>query len=1047
MIRAISLLFLFCNVTFLSGQSIDSLIVQKIDSLIKISRTYADKREFENALEVILSAEKISLANFGIESTLYAKCASAHGLILYLLKDLEGAESWYLEANRIREKISERLSLDYAGALVNLGMIYSNMNKFEKAEYKYLEAKSLFEDSLRNNKHPFYFNCMSNLGREYLKYSKLDKAESVFKELIEIRKKESAKNASYALTLSYLAGVYSEMSNYDDAERLYIESIKILENLNSTENVQHLRPMLNLAIMYWTKGEFDRAESLYLKGIDVLKTSGNTESEMYGRYLGDLATLYLDMGDYKNAESMLIEALEIRQKIFGKESSTYAQTLNNLGNLNIGKADFVKAKEFHEEALKIRSKGEGKNSEEYTESLGNLGNLYLEEGDFDKAEQMLIEANQICEKILGKEHPSFANSLFNLADLYFKKGQYANVEPLILNAIRICVKTFGKENLEYCRYINFLADFYRIQGKQELAVPLFLELHNYNRKLVEKCATFSSENQLLSYINVTFDEDICLHSATLAFQIPDLCKASFDDALFYHGYLLDNAQRLVNSISTSDQETQNYFSLWRAYNRRLGIEYARPILERKNVSEMESEAERFEKLLARKLNIFSETHQNFNWHDVKNKLGPNAAAIQFIKFRYYSPKKTDSIMYAALLLHPDWNSPRLVLLFEENQLDSILNRHGERNELYVKKLYSLDSRGARVIENNQRTIYDLLWKPIEKELANIKTIYFSSAGLLHQLNISAIPVNIDTTLADLYNLIGLYSMRQLLIPDTAFLEKTVTDALLFGGIQYEFDSTKLVGNSISLINYNPSSRSLLDFSKTDTLLRVGKWQYLPGTEKEVSSIQKIMLKSGHKVEIFKEIDASEEVFKSLCRTHDQSNKKSPRIIHIATHGFFFPDVKSGEVIKEMVEPPFLNSHNPLIRSGLILAGGNYAWKNGIPYKEGLEDGILTAYEISQMNLSNTELVVLSACETGLGDIQGNEGVYGLQRAFKIAGAKYLIMSLWQVPDKQTSLLMTTFYKKWLELKMTIPDAFHAAQKEMREAGLDPYQWAGFVLVE
>jgi len=140
------------------------------------------------------------------------------------------------------------------------------------------------------------------------------------------------------------------------------------------------------------------------------------------------------------------------------------------------------------------------------------------------------------------------------------------------------------------------------------------------------------------------------------------------------------------------------------------------------------------------------------------------------------------------------------------------------------------------------------------------------------------------------------------------------------------------------------------------------------------------------------------------------------------------------------------SDHPMLRSGLIMAGGNTAWQ-GKQTLEGKEDGILTAYEISQMNLSNTELVVLSACETGLGEIQGNEGVYGLQRAFKIAGAKYLIMSLWQVPDKQTSLLMTTFYKKWLEDKMAIPDAFHAAQKELREIGLDPYQWAGFVLVE
>jgi CHAT domain-containing protein len=137
----------------------------------------------------------------------------------------------------------------------------------------------------------------------------------------------------------------------------------------------------------------------------------------------------------------------------------------------------------------------------------------------------------------------------------------------------------------------------------------------------------------------------------------------------------------------------------------------------------------------------------------------------------------------------------------------------------------------------------------------------------------------------------------------------------------------------------------------------------------------------------------------------------------------------------------------MIRSGLILAGGNYAWNTGKPYREDMEDGILTAYEISQMNLSSTELVVLSACETGLGDIQGNEGVYGLQRAFKIAGAKYLIMSLWQVPDYQTQELMTTFYSKWLEGRMAIPEAFRAAQKEMREKYRNPYFWAGFVLVE
>ena len=235
------------------------------------------------------------------------------------------------------------------------------------------------------------------------------------------------------------------------------------------------------------------------------------------------------------------------------------------------------------------------------------------------------------------------------------------------------------------------------------------------------------------------------------------------------------------------------------------------------------------------------------------------------------------------------------------------------------------------------------------------------------------------------------------------------------------------------------------FSSVDSTLRGGSWNYLAGTEREVNSIEKIMETSGLKVNLKKGYAATEESFKNL----GANNNSSPRILHIATHGYFFPDTKNNSQesqVKNQNENVFTISDHPMLRSGLIMADGNIAWQ-GKQTLEGREDGVLTAYEISQMNLSNTELVVLSACETGLGDIQGNEGVYGLQRAFKIAGAKYLIMSLWQVPDKQTSLLMTTFYKKWLVNKMTIPDAFHAAQKELRNIGLDPYQWAGFVLVE
>ena len=184
--------------------------------------------------------------------------------------------------------------------------------------------------------------------------------------------------------------------------------------------------------------------------------------------------------------------------------------------------------------------------------------------------------------------------------------------------------------------------------------------------------------------------------------------------------------------------------------------------------------------------------------------------------------------------------------------------------------------------------------------------------------------------------------------------------------------------------------------------------------------------------------ASEENLKALSGV-------APQVLHIATHGFFLP-----EPGKKNKEPAIDQSNtyrlaeDPLLRSGLVLAGANYTWSGKMPI-EGTEDGIATAYEISQLNLSNTELVVLSACETALGDVQGSEGVFGLQRGFKMAGVKKMIVSLWQVPDKETGELMTAFYSYWLNGK-NIEEAFYQAQAELRKK-YSPFYWAAFVLVE
>ena len=490
------------------------------------------------------------------------------------------------------------------------------------------------------------------------------------------------------------------------------------------------------------------------------------------------------------------------------------------------------------------------------------------------------------------------------------------------------------------------------------------------------------------------------------------------------------------------------------------------------MAELEEKANDAEKELARTVAGYADASRQVKWKDVQTGLKQAEAAIEFIHFKVNFPQKTDSTMYAALLLESGDAQAKFIPLFEEKQLHDLLNVT-ENISIKANALYSM--RGAVPLsEKNQlsKNLFDLIWKPLEKYLKNVNTIYFSPSGELSKLNHLAIPIGKGKILSDKYNIVQVGSTRQLVVPQKVEINNQM--AILYGGIQYEKDSSVILNVNSEICNSLIASRGELGFSKTDSTLRGGNWNYLVGTEHEVNDIVKIMQTSECNVDLKKGYDATEESFKNI----GANNSASPRILHIATHGYFFPDpdransAKSGvahdnatsdlssrrhegtakaatirsKVEFEIKEPVFKISEHPMLRSGLIMAGGNAAWQ-GIQTLEGREDGILTAYEISQMNLSNTELVVLSACETGLGDIQGNEGVYGLQRAFKIAGAKYLIMSLWQVPDKQTSLLMTTFYKKWLEEKMTIPNAFHAAQKEMREAGLDPYQWAGFVLIE
>ena len=511
--------------------------------------------------------------------------------------------------------------------------------------------------------------------------------------------------------------------------------------------------------------------------------------------------------------------------------------------------------------------------------------------------------------------------------------------------------------------------------------------------------------------------------------------ACFDNSLFYKGFLLQTAGQLKR-LSLSNPAAAENFNLLKSYERRLAAQYAQPIADRDNtdIADLEAKANDLEKELARTVAGFGQALRQVKWQEVQAALKPGEAAIEFVSYRFYQKKKTDSTMYAALLLLPGKNSPKFISLFEEKQLTALLKTDGSPQATFYNDLYATAKKGSQ--------LYDLIWKPISAALPQGATVYCSPSGLLHRINLGAIPTPDGRTLAEKTRLTMLGSTRQLVIPSVSATQTSAT-AQLYGCIQYDAAPT-LAANTPAKPE-DLATRRGPDIAQNDSTLRGENWNYLRWTEVEISAAANILKSKGITSTLKKGPEATEESFKALGQ-----GGPSPRVLHLATHGFFFPDPKEskpneGQAIGEKI---FKVSDNPMIRSGLLLAGGNHAWKTGKPLRPGLEDGILTAYEISQMNLANTELVVLSACETGLGDLVGNEGVYGLQRAFKIAGARYLIMSLWQVPDFQTQVFMTAFYKHWLEGKMAVPEAFRATQAELRgRYSGEAFKWAGFVLVE
>ena len=984
----------------------------------------------KEAEPILLQGLEIRKKALGTEHPDVAASLNNLGILYYNMGDYPKAEPYYLQALNIRKKALGPDHPDVAASLNNLGLLYMNMGDYTKAEPSYLQALEIQKKALGSG-HPEVATSLSNLGSLYGEMGDYTKAESYYQQALEIRKKAlGTEHPDVGTSLNNLGILYMDLGDYAKAEPFCLQALEIWKKALGSGHPNVANSLSNLGVLYITMGDYTKAEPYYLQALEIRKKTLGPEHPDVATSFYNLGGLFDNMGDYAKAEPYYQQALKIREKALGTEHPDVGTSLNSLGFLYWNMGDYAKAEPYYQQALKIYEKALGPDHPVVGDAFNNLGALYLNMGDYAKTEPYYQQALEIRKKALGPEHPDVAASLNNLGNLYSNIGDYTKAEPNQQQALEIRKKALGPEHPYVATPLGNLGILYRGQRNQIRAKYDYNQFAELNRNLIRRYFPALSEQGREAFLKKGAEDREGLLSfwSEEGMKMPELLGELWNHQLFYKGLLLNTSARWKQRIKSSgDKKLVQRFFDWENLQHKISKLFtSTDSTERAGLDSLVDKAEKLEKELSQRSENFalSEERKVRTWQEVQQALKPGEAAIEMVRFRHFGiakvvtdtsdPKKptyrvkglTDTVGYAALILTKTSTQPDLVILPNGNDLE------GKWHKYY---------RNSVRLQQKDAESYKQYWQPIARKLKGIKKVWFSPDGVYHKLNLGTLQ-NPST---------GKYLMDELeiaLLGSTKDLLKNYPEesenrlACLVGNPEFQPGQTAVAGKS-------RSGPELSYYFKPDPNLEVAA---LPGTQQEIDGVAGILSKQGWEVQEYAGAEASEEKVKDSYK---------PRVMLLSTHGFFRSDSTPGS--------------NPLLRSGLLLSGAAKTLREGRS-GEG-EDGILTAYEAMNLNLDNTELVVLSACETGLGEIKNGEGVYGLQRAFQVAGARNLIMSLWKVDDAVTKDLMLAFFRNWLgegtgELQFAPkgPDAlrtsFRKAQLEIRKKHPEPYYWGGFVLL-
>ncbi|MBC7933194.1 MAG: CHAT domain-containing protein [Rubrivivax sp.] len=856
---------------------------------------------------------------------------------------------------------------------------------------------------------------------------------------------------SVAHALSNLATLYEAQVDYVRAEPLRRRALAVYEKALGTWHPDVALSLNNLAALHGAQGDYARAEPLYKRSLAIRERVRGPDHPDVALSLNNLASLYISKGDYMHAEPLLQRSFVIDEKVLGPEHPDLAADLNNLAELYRLKGDYARAEPLYRRSLAISEKALGTEDPSVAISLNNLAELYLAQGDYARAELLLQRALVIDEKAFGPEHPDLATDLVSLASLYISKGEYIRAEPLLQRALAVYEKVLGPEHPFVALTLNRLATLYISKGDHVGAVQYQAWGNEVRERNLALVLATGSERQKLAYLQTLAGETyatVSLHARS-APQDRQALKLALTTILRRKGRALDAMSDQISSLRRrlDPQERalldQLSAAQWQLSTLVLGGPGKTRAAEHvAAIARQEAEVERLQDQVSRRSAEFRVQAQPVTIEKVRQALPPTAALVEFTAYRPYNQKaqaqshQYGPAHYAAYVLRSS-GEPLWVELGEAAAIDADVGRLRAALRCPGEVRAAEPCPALAAVKKLARALDERVMRPVRKLLGDTHRIFLAPDGQLNLIPFAALVDEKDKYLVESYSLTYLTSGRDLL--RLQLNAKSRQPPLVVANPLFAPDQA-------SRVSVERAGRRSADLSQM-------YFEPLRSTAQEAQAISQVLSEA----RVLTQTQATEAAIKQIA---------GPRVLHVATHGFFLSDQPHASV--EGARGLILGSsaasparvENPLLRSGLALEGAN------LRQSTGGEDGILTALEVSGLDLWGTNLVVLSACETGLGEVQNGEGVYGLRRALLLAGSESQVMSLWKVSDDATKDLMVGYYRR-LQAGEGRTEALRQVQLEMliatgpAQAGgrrgigdelgaaktadrTHPYYWAAFI---